>query len=116
MFLEQFQDGEVEALGAIEQHNVDVVGQIVGERLESVTFAKLDQISQSTGDEVLTRPSDLRGLELGRDDESSSVVSEAGREMKGRDAERGSELDDRARLRGATSMYSSWAVSRETAK
>ena len=42
VFLEQRQDGWVEALGVVEQREIDLVGEVTSERLQSVAIAKLD--------------------------------------------------------------------------
>src|ERR1700733_16161968 len=95
LWLEEVQDAWVEALGTVEQNEVDRFGQIVRERLEGIALPQLDQIRQTARREVLPRSGHLRWLELGGDDPATSVVAQTGREVKGRDAKRGPELDDR---------------------
>lgn len=65
MFFEERQDGWVEALGAVEQHEVDPAGQVAGESLQRVPLPQLDEIGQSACGEVLPRPRGLGWLELG---------------------------------------------------
>jgi hypothetical protein len=49
----------------------------VREGLESVAFANLDQIGQACSGYILAGVNDLRGLELGADEEAATVVLRA---------------------------------------
>jgi hypothetical protein len=97
VFFEKRQDCRIEALGAVEQHEVDLARQVASESLQGAALAQLDEIGQSADGEVLLRPCCLGRFELGGDDPAAAVVPESGCEMQRRDAERGAELDNGAR-------------------
>jgi hypothetical protein len=86
----------VERLGAVEQQQVDGVGQVGGERLQRVALADFHQVVQAAGLQVGACARHLGRLELGGDQVAAAVVAQRRGEKQRGDAERGAELDDAA--------------------
>ena len=64
----------VEALGAVEEDEIDRLGQIAPERLSGISLSDFDEIEQTASFEMLSCARDLRRFELGSDDPAAPVV------------------------------------------
>jgi hypothetical protein len=99
--LQQAQDLGIERLGAVEQNEVDRFGKIDTQRLERISFPDLHNVDHAGGLEVRLSPRRLGWLELAGDQTPAAIVLERCGEVQGRDAKRGSELDNRSRARAS---------------
>ena len=97
---QELEHAEVKALGAIEEDHVDVARR-GGKSLEGIADAKLHELVEADGGEILPGALGLFGVELSGDEAAAAIVAESRGEIDGGDAEGGAELDDGLRLSGA---------------
>lgn len=98
---QQGQDVGVQRLGAVQQHQVDALGQVGGQRLQRIALAQFHQVRQPGFKQMVAGQGDLGRLEFGGDQPAAAVVAQRRRQVQRRNAERGAEFDDGAGLRAA---------------
>src|SRR6185369_822691 len=93
--LQETQHGQVGLLPAVEQKQIDAAAEAGLERPERVADAKVDELGQARGAEVMRGPFGLDRIELGGDEAAAAAgIPQRRCEMDAGDAERGSELYD----------------------
>jgi hypothetical protein len=65
----------IQALGPVEQHEIECLGKITGQCLQCVSFANLNKIDEARFCQVFASSCRLGRFELRRDDSTTAIVA-----------------------------------------
>ena len=74
----------IQALGPVQQHEIESLREIMGQGFQCVSFANLDKIDEARFCEVFASSCRFGRLKLRREDATSTIVSKGRGEIDGR--------------------------------